>query len=575
MKKLYYLLIFILFILSSISVFEKQNKFKVFQIDSPTKIYVDINNNYIFDEKEPIVYNSINFINLNENPKDFENLSYEEKFFLNYKALETANYLLKNKFVTLNNNEIYLDNQKYSDLLLKSGFFYTNDVVSKENLINNLKTFDLNDYVILNTKTKKYHKINCPLGQKSKKIKIIRKSDVKDLTIKCKCSQLGEFNEENSFQKGTSFEFEKENIKVFFLDLNETFIPSSNCSTNACKTLKQEIDSAKKSIDFAIYGINNQPEIFNALLNAEKRGVKLRCVFDFDKKHKNYYKDTLKLKEFINDYNTDENYDLKKMPALMHNKFFVFDNQKVFTGSANITNTDLTGFNSNISLLVNSTEIANYYSKEFEQMLEGNFHVGKSYFEKPTVKINDTTNINVFFSPKDKIITTQIIPLIDKAKKSIYIPVFFITKKELIDSLKFAHDRGVDIKIINDATNAHSQHTIHKTLRTYGIKVKTENYAGKIHSKSLIIDDEISIIGSMNFSNSGENRNDENVMIIYDKDINAFLKSSFVHLWNKIPEKYEQIDARAESLESIGSCFDGVDNDFDGKVDKNDSACFI
>ena len=46
-------------------------------------------------------------------------------------------------------------------------------------------------------------------------------------------------------------------------------------------------------------------------------------------------------------------------------------------------------------------------------------------------------------------------------------------------------------------------------MRNAKIPVKVENYAGKVHSKSIIIDDKYIVAGSMNFSNSGENRNDE------------------------------------------------------------------
>ncbi|MBQ3642048.1 hypothetical protein II906_09020, partial [bacterium] len=93
--------------------------------------------------------------------------------------------------------------------------------------------------------------------------------------------------------------------------------------------------------------------------------------------------------------------------------------------------------------------------------------------------------------------------------------------------------------------------------------------------KSIIIDDEISIIGSMNFSNSGEKRNDENVLIIRNKNISIYLRNIFEYLWAKIPDKYLKYDVRAESVDSIGSCFDGIDNNFDGKIDSEDEGCFI
>ena len=121
------------------------------------------------------------------------------------------------------------------------------------------------------------------------------------------------------------------------------------------------------------------------------------------------------------------------------------------------------------------------------------------------------------------------------ANKYIYIPVFYITKKELINELISAHQRGVEVKIINDATNASNKHTIHHQLREAGIKVKTENYAGKLHSKAMIIDDEYSIIGSMNFTKQGENVNDENCLIIKNAPVlTKKYKKHFLELWDSI-----------------------------------------
>ena len=93
--------------------------------------------------------------------------------------------------------------------------------------------------------------------------------------------------------------------------------------------------------------------------------------------------------------------------------------------------------------------------------------------------------------------------------------------------------------------------------------------------KSMVIDDKVSVIGSMNFTNSGNNKNDENVLIIKDANIAKFIKNNFIYLWNKIPEKYEHFDPRAESAESIGSCEDGIDNNFDNKIDTQDEGCRI
>ena len=77
----------------------------------------------------------------------------------------------------------------------------------------------------------------------------------------------------------------------------------------------------------------------------------------------------------------------------------------------------------------------------------------------------------------------------------------------------------------------------------------------------------------MNFSNSGENKNDENVLIIDDPVLARHYKGFFEYLWAKIPERYLKHNVRAESIYSIGSCTDGIDNNFDKKIDSEDIGC--
>ena len=94
-----------------------------------------------------------------------------------------------------------------------------------------------------------------------------------------------------------------------------------------------------------------------------------------------------------------------------------------------------------------------------------------------------------------------------------------------------------------------------------------------MHSKIIIIDKKYVITGSTNFSNSGENKNDENMIIIENQKIAKFYADFFEYLWSKIPDKYLKFNPPAESKYSVGSCTDGVDNDFDDKIDTKDEGC--
>lgn len=334
-------------------------------------------------------------------------------------------------------------------------------------------------------------------------------------------------------------------IQVFFLSPLKQKKPQNACKTDACKALLKNIKEARDSIDFAIYGINEQDKIFNALVNAQKRGVKVRWVTDLDEKKRSIYYDTYMLMHKIPTYKTDYFSQQKEaertkdfefpQTAIMHNKFFIFDNKKVFTGSANISNYCLTGYNSNVAVLINSPDVAKVYKEEFEQMYNGNFHNEKSAVSNnENIELEDSI-VSIYFSPINKITIEKIIPLIKESKNYIYIPAFYLTRKSIIYELVDAKKRGVEVKIIVDETSVKGKYVDIDFIKENGIDIKVENWAGKMHMKSMIIDDETLIIGSMNFTKQGENVNDENCLIIKNfSNLTVKYKEHFLALWNSI-----------------------------------------
>ncbi|MBQ7127292.1 hypothetical protein IJO12_09410, partial [bacterium] len=61
---------------------------------------------------------------------------------------------------------------------------------------------------------------------------------------------------------------EENNIQLFFLSPLKQAKPKNECKNSACKSLLKNINEAQESIDFAIYGINEQDKILNALIRA-------------------------------------------------------------------------------------------------------------------------------------------------------------------------------------------------------------------------------------------------------------------------------------------------------------------
>jgi len=487
-------------------------------------------------------------------------ISEDEAFITGSMGRDWAKNILSGRHVKIAEND--LTYYKFGYLIR----FENSAFCLKQEKPTNIKAFERNlsairrgKFVIVNLEDDNIYTVSKSNREKVRDFVVIRRSQMK--------KSLPAQNNYFSLDKLKFLpKIELKNLKIILSDMTTKTAPDRNCSSDICKEILSDINKSSNTIDMAIYGYSSTPAIENALKNAQNRGVKIRLVYDLDNKGKNIYPDTNKILKIIP--NAVSDIKSNECANTMHNKFYIFDNQTVITGSANLSHTDMSGYNSNSVIVLKSKKAAEYYTQEFEQMFSGKFHN-----DKISTPNKVTEGIQIFFSPQDKAITNGILPIIKKAKKYIYIPTFVITEKRVAEELISAKNRGVDVKIILDSLNASNKHSKHKELRNSGILLKAENWAGKMHSKSMIIDDEYLVIGSMNLSKSGEMRNDENMIILKNPQAAKFYRDFFLYQWSKIPDKWLKYTPRAEGVDSIGSCSDGIDNNYDGLTDSQDIAC--
>ena len=581
-----------LFVLFFIYQYNKRTTFEVLKVYNPLTIGVDKNRNGTVDDGEIITvldgYSIINKEDITNHTK-YPSLNTKTKSAFYFLSDKYSKDLLLDKRVELkqvnNKNEIIVNKEPYSNILLKSGYIFQSEKPTNKDTYNKrLNQISKADYKIYNPSSNKYHELDCEYGLASEKVILLTKAQLPKGAKPCEVCVVHKkkkhsYNIHNKYDiPSPPMIYSSGAIKIFLSDHTRKLKPDRLGNTELCNELVRQINSAKSTIDIAIYGYDKVPKIEKAIKNAIARGVKVRLVYDIDSKGENIYSDTDYLVNIINNSQCDTAPSNIKNPSkytnsIMHNKFYIFDKSTVIAGSANMSFTDMSGFNSNCLILIRSKQIADIYTKEFEQMFNKRFHNLKSKIDnKENIQLGKS-NLSIYFSPTDSIIDNAIIPYINKAEKYIYMPVFLITEKHLTNALIRAKQRGVDIKIIVDATNAKNDYSKHKLLRANGILVKTENYAGKLHSKSIIIDDKYTFIGSMNFSNSGVYKNDENVILIKDSGLTMFYKKYFLYIWNRINNYWSKHDVSAESIYSIGSCSDGIDNDYDGKTDNEDEGC--
>jgi phosphatidylserine/phosphatidylglycerophosphate/cardiolipin synthase-like enzyme len=112
-----------------------------------------------------------------------------------------------------------------------------------------------------------------------------------------------------------------------------------------------------------------------------------------------------------------------------------------------------------------------------------------------------------------------LINLISQAKKSVYVAIYSFTRDGLARALIDAKNRGVEVKVVIEEDNAYGQGSDYQMLKDAGVDVRLDGNPATMHHKFMIVDGELVVTGSYNWSTAAEDRNDENFVVIRDKAV--------------------------------------------------------
>lgn len=142
----------------------------------------------------------------------------------------------------------------------------------------------------------------------------------------------------------------------------------------------------------------------------------------------------------------------------------------------------------------------------------------------------------VCFSPKGRC-ANLLIYWINKANKSIHVMIYSFTLDEVANALIDAKNRDLDVKVVIEQKQADVKGSEFERLKKNGIKVRVDGNPALMHNKVTIIDGFIIIAGSYNYSSSAENRNDENLIVLFDKELASLYERRFEMIWDKAKER--------------------------------------
>jgi phosphatidylserine/phosphatidylglycerophosphate/cardiolipin synthase-like enzyme len=250
-----------------------------------------------------------------------------------------------------------------------------------------------------------------------------------------------------------------------------------------------------------------------------------------------------------------------KKSGLMHNKFFIVDGKRVWTGSTNLTEHCLF-FNPNNAVWIEDARVAEDFLTEFHEEREGRFGrkgSGPANTPYPTVTIGNAT-VSVYFSPEDSP-TPAIVAMIGRAEKTVDVMSFVFSSLPIGEALVAAKKRGVRVRVLLDnafsseGATARWKYVPFAELSKAGIACKYDDEQSKLHHKVIVVDSREVLTGSFNLSANAEKTNDENLVIIASADIGARFQAEFDRLWSFFsgdPGKAPAPDAEDRHLGSAG-----------------------
>ena len=316
--------------------------------------------------------------------------------------------------------------------------------------------------------------------------------------------------------------------------------------------LFNDLENAKDHIHIEYFIIENGilfEQLKSVLLRKRIEGVTIRIIYDdFGSRHlKNKSIEELKKAgiEIYPFYKTYFPYMANRINYRNHRKIVVIDGKTGFIGGLNISDK----YNNNVS------PKKSFYWRDTHLKIEGpavrylqyiflldwQFSSGQMLLYNlhffPTLEKNHSNKLVQIISGgpdllRETVMTAYFKAIVDAEKECFITTPYFIPSQGIITALKQAALSGIDVRLLvpdksdswllNSASN-----TYYYELLASGVKIFRYK-KGFVHAKTLVIDDNLSIIGSANMDYRSFDYNFEVNAIIYDKDFHTLMKKQFL-----------------------------------------------
>ena len=146
----------------------------------------------------------------------------------------------------------------------------------------------------------------------------------------------------------------------------------------------------------------------------------------------------------------------------------------------------------------------------------------------------------VCFSPNDNcayIVATEV----NKTISTLDLALYSLTYDPIADIVIDAHKAGVRVRMLIDVGQAGSSRADDERLEDAGIELYRirSTKGGLMHHKFAIMDGKALFTGSYNWTKGGNNKNNENLLLLHDQKIINKFQEEFDALWEHALKKWK------------------------------------
>ena len=124
--------------------------------------------------------------------------------------------------------------------------------------------------------------------------------------------------------------------------------------------------------------------------------------------------------------------------------------------------------------------------------------------------------ITVYFSPGGGC-TQAIVDQIGAAKQTIHVQAYKLTSVPIAKAIMEGVKRGVAVTVVLDSSEVSDRYCSATFFQNQGAKILVDPNHAIAHNKVILIDGQVLITGSFNFTKAAEEKNAENLLVIRDK----------------------------------------------------------